>query len=172
MLWDGLFQLHDSRKTCLRKASPLFFLMLCRRWSEHPQSEGEWRLDMRWLWFLTEPLSVQGPRWRARWAPIGPSCPLAGSNQPAHRPPAGPPGGTFPSSAFPGLPSHREPSHATPFKASQHLSLYVKGNRSGEEKRGMELSEGILRLWSWGCLVCTWGRASHRNGISCSVTVF
>jgi len=103
---------------------------------------------MRWPWFLTEALGIQEPQRGARWEPTGPSFPLAGSNQPAHPPAAGPPGADFTSSAFPGLTSHREPSYGVPLKASQHISLYVKRNRSEEEKMAMELNEGISWLWS------------------------
>lgn len=161
-----------AEKWACVKHLPFLFLRFAEDDLSILRVREEWSLEMRWPWFLTEPLGVQGP-WRgARWVPVGPSCPLAGSKQPAHRLAAGPPGETFPSSAFPGLPSHREPSHTTPLKASQHLSLSVKRNRSGEKKRAMELSEGISRLRSRGCLVCAWGRTSHCNGTSCSVTVF
>lgn len=117
MLWNGLFQLHKSRKTDLHKTSLLSLSALCWRWSEHPPSDGEWSLEMRQLWFLMEPLCVQGLWWGARWAPISPSCPLPGSNQTAHRPTAG----TFPDQPSQG--SQVRGSPPTP-RSSKHPSTF------------------------------------------------
>lgn len=171
MLWNGLFWLHKSRKTGLHKTSPFSLSVLCRKWSEHPRSEGEWSLEMRQPGVLMEPLGVQGPWWGARWAPVAlPARWLEVTSQ--HTDPLQvTQGGLFPGQPSQDLQVPGSPPTPPPLKASQHLSLYVKRNRS-EEKRVMELREGISGLRSRGCSVCVWCRASHCNGISCSVTVF
>lgn len=76
-----------------------------------------------------------------------PSCPLTGSNQPAHRPTASHPGGTFPRPAFPGLASPREPSHTTP--PSKHPSTF----------RFMSRETGVRRKEWWSL-----GKASQGYG--------
>lgn len=133
MLWNGLFRLHKSRKTGLGKTSSLSLSALCRRWSEHPQSEGKWSLEMRWPWFPLRTLGLQRPWWGTRCPSSLPALWLEVTSTQTYS--------RCPSSAFPGLPCHREPPHTNPLKHPSTFHFMSRETGVGRKKEQWSLAK-------------------------------